>query len=181
MSAITENPPLDRPRALNRRPLVAAGLLLGVGLGAFADGIFLHQILQWHNMLASQLPVTDLVSAKVNMFWDGLFHAFAWVITLAGLLTLWRAGGREDVPWSGRTFAGMLVAGWGLFNVVEGTIDHHLLQLHHVRTVPDPLAWDLGFLALGALQLIAGFVLARAPMSRGAQSSTAPLRSRTHP
>ena len=40
---------------------------------------------------------------------------------------------------------GLLLAGWGLFNVVEGLIDHHLLEVHHVRDdVADPLPWDLG-------------------------------------
>jgi uncharacterized membrane protein len=116
-------PLTDRSKANavgNRRPLVAAGLLLGVGMGGFVDGILLHQLLQWHNMLASVLPVTDLVSSKVNMFWDGMFHAFTWLTTFAGLLLLFRAGARADVPWSGRIFAGTLIGGWGLFNLVEG-------------------------------------------------------------
>jgi uncharacterized membrane protein len=33
-------------RASNRRPLIAAGLLLGVRMGGFVDGIVFHQILQ---------------------------------------------------------------------------------------------------------------------------------------
>lgn len=43
---------------------MAAGILLGLGLGGFFDGIVLHQILQWHHMLtdagypASGLSVT---------------------------------------------------------------------------------------------------------------------------
>ena len=53
--------------ALRRTPLVAAGILLGAGLGGFVDGILLHQILQWHNMLSGQLPPDTLVRAKVNM------------------------------------------------------------------------------------------------------------------
>ena len=54
--------------ALRRTPLVAAGILLGAGLGGFVDGILLHQILQWHNMLSGQLPPDTLVRAKVNMY-----------------------------------------------------------------------------------------------------------------
>ncbi len=34
-------------------PMVAAGLVLGIGLGGFVDGILLHPILQWHAMLSS--------------------------------------------------------------------------------------------------------------------------------
>jgi len=29
----------------------AAGLLFGIGLGGFFDGIILHQVLQWHRNL----------------------------------------------------------------------------------------------------------------------------------
>jgi uncharacterized membrane protein len=137
-------------------------LLLGIGLGGFVDGILLHQLLQWHNMLASQVPVVDLVSAKVNMFWDGLFHAFTWTTTVAGVLLLWRAGRREDVPWSGRLLTGALLAGWGLFNVVEGLIDHQWLGLHHVRPGAHQAAWDFGFLAFGLLLLLVGWSLVRA-------------------
>jgi hypothetical protein len=32
----------------------APGVLLGIGLGGFLDGIVLHQILQWHHMLTSE-------------------------------------------------------------------------------------------------------------------------------
>src|SRR5690606_29255242 len=34
------------------RLLVGGALLLGAGLGAFLDGILLHQVLQWHAMLS---------------------------------------------------------------------------------------------------------------------------------
>ena len=32
---------------------LSAGVLFGLGLGGFFDGIVLHQILQWHHMLTS--------------------------------------------------------------------------------------------------------------------------------
>ncbi|NMO21138.1 DUF2243 domain-containing protein [Pyxidicoccus fallax] len=148
-------------RALNRGPLLSAGVLLGVGLGGFFDGILLHQILQWHNMLSSHLPPDDLVSAKVNMFWDGLFHAFTWMMTLAGVMMLFRAGRRPDVPWSSRNLTGAMLGGWGLFNLVEGVIDHQLLGLHHVNPGRYQFEWDMGFLIFGALLMIAGWLIAR--------------------
>lgn len=136
-------------------PLVAAGALLGIGLGGFVDGILLHQLLQWHHMLTARLPATDLVTLKVNMVWDGLFHVFTWLTTVAGLALLWRATGRPDVDRSAGAFGGSLVLGWGLFNVVEGMIDHELLQIHHVHPGDEQLSWDVAFLVLGAA-LIAG-------------------------
>ncbi|HYI02145.1 DUF2243 domain-containing protein [Hyalangium sp.] len=142
--------------------LISAGVLLGAGLGGFADGILLHQILQWHSMLSTQLPPTELVSMKINMFWDGLFHAFTWLATVLGLGLLWRAGQRPEVPWSTRTLVGSLAIGWGAFNLVEGLIDHHLLGIHHVRPGEGQLAWDLGFLAFGALLVGVGWGLVRA-------------------
>jgi uncharacterized membrane protein len=143
-------------------PLVGAGLVLGVGLGGFVDGILLHQILQWHNMLSSVVPPTDLVTMKYNMVWDGLFHAVTWMTCALGIGLLFRAGRRGDAAWSGRLLVGALLAGWGLFNFVEGLIDHQLLQIHHVHPGAGQRAWDLGFVVLGGLGLIAlGYALAR--------------------
>jgi uncharacterized membrane protein len=140
-------------------PLVGAGLLLGIGMGGFIDGIVLHQILQWHNMLSSVVPPVDLVSMKVNMIWDGLFHALTWLVTAAGLIALFRCGRRLDVVWSGRILVGAMLAGWGLFNLVEGVIDHQILGIHHVRPGAGQLAWDLGFLGSGALLMVVGAAL----------------------
>jgi uncharacterized membrane protein len=139
-----------------------AALLLGIGLGGFADGILLHQILQWHNMLSSVVPPVDLVTEKYNMVWDGVFHALTWATTLAGVILLFRAGSMRNVPWSGRLLAGGMIGGWGLFNLVEGLIDHQLLGIHHVRPGAHQLAWDLGFVGIGGVGLIAlGYAIAR--------------------
>src|ERR1043165_369338 len=105
--------------AQNKGPVVGAGLLLGIGLGGFFDGIVLHQILQWHNMLSSRIPPTTLVEMKYNMMWDGLFHAVTWLITAIGIGLLFRAGRRADAAWSGRVLVGTMLGGWGLFNLFE--------------------------------------------------------------
>ena len=145
-----------------RSPLIAAGVLMGAGLGGFVDGITFHQILQWHNMLSAKIPPNDLVSAKINMYWDGLFHAAVWVMTVIGIFLLWRAGQRRDVPWSGRTFLGALSIGWGLFNLVEGIIDHQLLGIHHVyEYTANKLPWDISYLAFGVVMLLIGSILIR--------------------
>lgn len=149
--------------AIHRAPLISAGILIGAGMGGFVDGILLHQILQWHNMVSGKLPPNNLIDAKVNMYWDGVFHAAVWVMTAIGLRMLWSVGSRRDVPWSGRSFSGALILGWGLFNVIEGIIDHQLLGLHHVYEYTDNhLPADLGFLAFGALQLVLGWAMIRA-------------------
>jgi uncharacterized membrane protein len=145
----------------DRRPITRAGLLLGIGLGGFVDGIVLHQILQWHNMLSSVVPPVTLVDMKFNMIWDGVFHALTWVVTAIGVALLFRAGRRPDAAWSGRALVGAMLAGWGLFNVVEGALDHLVLGIHHVHPGTDQLAWDVGFLAFGAAQIAVGVALAR--------------------
>jgi uncharacterized membrane protein len=149
---------------MNPRPLLAAGLLMGAGLGGFVDGIVFHQILQWHNMLSARLPPTNLVDAKVNMFWDGVFHAAVWLMTALGIGLLFRCGRRSDVPWSGKLLLGGMLLGWGLFNLIEGLIDHQWLGLHHVvdNLQANPLPADLGFLASGVLLSLVGGLLARA-------------------
>ncbi len=143
------------------RPVVSAGILLGVGLGGFIDGIALHQVLQWHNMLSSWIPPTDLVAMKVNMVWDGVFHLFTWTMTLAGVALLWRAGRRPEVPWRTGSFVGAQLLGWGLFNAIEGLVDHQLLGVHHVHPGEHELAWDLGFIGLGLALIFTGVALIR--------------------
>ena len=142
--------------------LVAAGILIGAGLLAgFVDGILLHEILQWHHMVTSVRPVTDLSSLEANTLGDGLFHLGTWMLTVIGIVLLWRAGGRSDVPWSPKIFGGSLLLGAGLFDLIEGLIDHQILGIHHVKPGPNQLAWDIGFLALGAVLFLIGWIVLR--------------------
>jgi uncharacterized membrane protein len=140
---------------------VSAGVILGVGMGAFLDGIVLHEIAQWHNMGSAVLPPHTMDAMRRNMLWDGQFHLVAWLITLAGLFALWR-----DRQASAPTIAaltGQMIMGWGLFNLLEGLIDHHLLNLHHVRDLPYHVpAYDWLFLMIGGVGfLVTGSVLWR--------------------
>jgi uncharacterized membrane protein len=151
---------------LRRGPLISAGMFMGIGLGGFVDGILFHQILQLHNMLSNRIPPDTLVNAKINMTWDGYFHAAVWLMTAIGLYLLFRAGQRRDVPWSGKTLLGSLIAGWGLFNVVEGVIDHLLLGIHHVMEYStNKLPYDLAFLASGIIFMLIGWMLLRAGLN----------------
>ncbi len=142
----------------------AAGLFLGLGLGGFFDGIVLHQLLQWHHMASHRVPPDSLEALRFNVLLDGLFHALTYVFVGVGLALLWRAAHRRHLRWSTRAFVGTLLMGFGLFNLVEGVINHQILGLHHVNeTVPRDqwIWWDLGFLAWGAAMLGGGWALWR--------------------
>lgn len=146
-----------------RGPLISAGLLLGIGLGGFLDGIVFHQILQTHNMLSNRIPVDSLVNAKINMTWDGYFHAMVWLITVIGVYRLFSAARRDDALWSGQLLFGASLTGWGLFNLVEGIINHHVLALHHVMEYAiDKQPYDLAFLASGVFFVLIGWLFIRA-------------------
>jgi uncharacterized membrane protein len=148
-------------RPPKRRRLIVAAVLLGIGLGGFFDGIVFHQILQWHHMVSTPAPPTSLENLRLDTLADGLFHAATWIVTVAGVLVLMTANGARHAPGGQRTLVGGALVGWGLFNLVEGVVNHHLLGLHHVRPGPDELLYDLGFLAWGAVMLIAGVSLIR--------------------
>jgi uncharacterized membrane protein len=166
-------------KATHRGAIISAGILLGTGLGGFIDGILFHQILQWHNMLSTVRPPVNLVEMKYNMVWDGLFHAFTWTMVSLGLWRLWIAGKRPDVPWSTQTFVGSLAIGWGLFNFIEGMIDHQILGVHHVHPGDGQLVWDLGYLAFGIIAIAAGCVLVHA--GRGDMTSRGEFTTEDRP
>jgi len=141
-----------------------ASFLIGIGMGGFVDGIVLHQILQWHNMVSNWIPPTSMESMRVNMFWDGIFHAFVWLVTFSGIVLLWRAADQQEEIPSFQAFAGQLLLGWGSFNFVEGIIDHQILGIHYVRQVPEYAVYNLTFLAIGGvLFILIGWILARRP------------------
>ena len=84
-----------------------------------------------------------------------------YVFVGVSVFMLWDRARDGGFVWSWKSILGWSLAGWGLFNVVEGIVDHHILQIHHVRSGPDELAWDLGFLALGFILVLVGTRLAR--------------------
>jgi len=150
--------------AASGRPPKAPAFVMGLGLGGFVDGIVLHQILQWHHMLTGtgDQPADTVAGLEANSVADGFFHLATWVLVATATVLTVRAWQRRELapPW--RAHFGMLLAGWGAFNVVEGLIDHQLLGIHHVRDdLGAPLGWDLAFLALGALLILGGVALTR--------------------
>lgn len=141
--------------------------MLGLGLGGLVDGILLHQILQWHHMLTSTpgRSAKTLQGLESNMLADGLFHAVAWVVVVAGIMMLWSVMRRSGARGRGSALFGWVLAGWGIFNIVEGVIDHHVLQLHHVRPGPQQTLYDVGFLVVGVLLVFVGTIIGRSDRS----------------
>jgi uncharacterized membrane protein len=82
----------------------------------------------------------------------------------AGLFILWRTAQRRHLYWSSNLLAGTMLIGFGVFNVVEGMSDHHLLGIHHVNELVDTVYrfyFDAGFILWGAVMLIVGWILLR--------------------
>lgn len=147
---------------VSEKPSLLPGLLFGLGFGGFVDGIVLHEILQWHHMISGAESSNTLAGLELNVVADGFFHVVTWLLVMAGsIMTLvsWRKG-RLAPTWS--FHFGLLLAGWGTFNILEGLIDHQLLGIHHVRDdLGGPLSWDIGFLLSGVGLAGAGLMLYR--------------------
>ena len=75
---------------------------------------------------------------------------------------LFRAARHADPAWNGQVLFGSMLAGWGLFNFVEGIIDHHILGIHHVLPGhPHQFWFDMLFLAVGLALIMIGARLIR--------------------
>jgi uncharacterized membrane protein len=138
------------------------GILLGVGLGGFAEGILVHQLLQWHHMLSTAVPPTSVEALRTNMRADALFYAVTWMAIVSGVWLLWQAGQRVTAFPGGRWFMGQFFVGWGAFNLLESIISHHILDIHHVRGRPD-FDWEWGYLLIAG----AGFIWLGRRLARG--------------
>lgn len=148
----------QQSRLLSKQ-FMLAGILLGMGFAGFFDGIVLHQILQWHHMLSSVRPMTNMSDVKVHSVADGLFHLADYGLTIAGVTLLWRSHLQDQLPKFSQPFIGLILFGAGLFNTIEGFIDHEILGIHHVRSGTHYLLWDMGFLICGIGLIIAGLKL----------------------
>lgn len=145
-----------------RGPLIAAGLLLGLGFGGLAHGIVFHQILQSHQTMSAWLPPGNLWDLKLNHFIDGVFLAAMWWVLLLGAALLFGAGRGPQRWWSGRGLLGAALLGWGLFEVMDGIVCHYMLNLHHLMDQSsDPRIADAAVLAAGLLLMLLGGLLVR--------------------
>ncbi|MBU8906473.1 DUF2243 domain-containing protein [Desertibacillus haloalkaliphilus] len=138
-----------------KRLLAIGSFLLGFGFLGAMDGIIFHQLLQWHSVIMDTDRAGQIIS-------DGIFHFATTVTLVVGGILLWLAGNPADLSRGVRLVIGGFLIGGGIFNLVEGIINHHILQIHRVRPAADhPLVYDLAFLASGAILLIVGIIIRR--------------------
>ena len=140
-----------------------SGYLLGFALGAFFDGILLHQVLQWHHLL-SGLDGEPFNDIRVQILADGLFHVKAYIIALVGLRLLW--GARSDFvrPLAGRLLLATALIGFGVWHSLDAVLSHWILGIHRIRMdAENVLLWDLiWFFVFGIAFIAAGWLIGRA-------------------
>ncbi len=110
-------------------------------------------------MLSSVRPGDNVANLKINTFWDGIFHIGAYILTISGLVLLWRAYQQSDSIKSSKSLIGSILMGAGSFDLIEGLVDHQILGIHHVKPGVHWFAWDMGFLALGFLLAAIGWLI----------------------
>ena len=136
----------------DRKQLLAATILLGIGLMAAVDEIVFHQLLGWHHFYDRSTPGIGLLS-------DGLLHAAELVAIVAGVFLLLdvrdRGVSAPILGWGG------FFLGAGVFQVFDGTVDHKILRVHQIRYDVDLLQYDVTWIGFGVLTAIVGLVLIR--------------------
>lgn len=135
------------------RSTFAGSFLLGIGIIGMLDGIIFHQILQWHSIYMDTNRFNQIVS-------DGVFHLIVTIIIFIAAVVLWRSD-PSDVKSNKFIFLSGIFLGSGIFNFIEGILNHHILQIHHVRPGPDQFLYDILFDISGILLIVIGFLLKR--------------------
>jgi uncharacterized membrane protein len=149
-------------RIYTRTASMTGGLFLGLGLGGCFESIVLQSIAQWHQIGSAVLTPATLEGLSQNLRWAGYFHVVTLALMLTGTISLWREGLEGTAPPRLRVLTGLILIGFGVFNLVEGSVAHFALQLHHVRDLPlhAPL-YDWIALGASALLVLVGWVMSR--------------------
>jgi uncharacterized membrane protein len=127
-----------------------SGVLFGVGVAAFIDETIFHQLLRWHHFY-------DKSTTDIGLISDGLFHAFSWFATIAGLFLFSDLRRRNALLFS-RWVGGVLI-GAGGFQLYDGAIQHKLMRIHQIRYVENVIVYDLVWNMLAVLIIIIGLIL----------------------
>lgn len=127
-----------------------AAFLFGIGMIGMLDGIVFHQILQWHSVNMHTDRVHQIMS-------DGLFHLLVTIVIFVSGILLWKGDPKERPS----RFWGSFLLGAGAFNLIEGIVNHHLLQVHHVKPGPAQFFSDIAYDVVALLLLFIGWMLFR--------------------
>lgn len=147
-------PAAEIPHVFSRR-FRWAGYLLGFALGGFFDGILLHQILQWHHVL-SLVDAEPLRDLRAQVVADGVFHAIMYAVAAVGLWLLYRSRNEFTGAEADRNLVADGLIGFGVWHVIDAVLFHWVLEIHHIRLeVPNPIAWDVGWMVVFGLIPIA--------------------------
>ncbi|MRG85945.1 DUF2243 domain-containing protein [Salinibacillus xinjiangensis] len=135
--------------------LLTAAFILGLGLLGAIDGIVFHQLLQWHHMVLHP-------DIQLEIITDGIFTAAFSALLLWGGVKIFQDARQNELGSSWRIFIGGILIGGGTFNLVEGIVNHHILQVHRVRPAAEnPMMYDISFLILGLILLVLGYTIKR--------------------
>ncbi|MRH43463.1 DUF2243 domain-containing protein [Aquibacillus halophilus] len=141
--------------SIKDKNLFVAAFILGLGLLGAIDGIVFHQLLQWHHMVLS-------TNIQLEILTDGFFTAAFSALLIWGGIKIFKDTRNDKLGYNWSIFFGGVFIGGGTFNLVEGIVNHHILQVHRVKpTAENPLVYDLAFLALGILLIIVGWMIIR--------------------
>lgn len=135
-----------------------SGIFFGIGLVAFFDEAVFHQLLHWHHFY-------DKATLSVGLISDGLFHAFSWFSTVAGLFML--ADTRKRKIWNKKKWVGGIFVGAGVFQLYDGTIQHKLMKIHQIRYNVEIFYYDLTWNVIAVILIIIGVILLRKSSSTG--------------
>jgi uncharacterized membrane protein len=119
---------------------------------------------KWHHLL-SLVDNPALLDPRNQILADGLFHVLMYIVTVLGLGYLWKSRQEFSRASAGRWLLGTALLGFGLWNVLDVGFFHWIMRIHRIRIdSPDPMFWDLAWLALFGLIFLAagGLVRSRA-------------------
>lgn len=96
-----------------KSPGTRSAAVLGFALGGFFDGILLHQILQRRHLLSLVPGVSDM---RLQVLWDGHFHALMYLVAALALWGLWGAHRRGGEA-CGRPLVAALLVAFGVWHI----------------------------------------------------------------
>lgn len=160
-----------------RRSLLGWGGVAGFGAGAVVDVVVFHLVVQHHHLLSGYVDPGTAAGLRTNLFYDGLFLLGMLAVTAAGVVALWRTANGTSVRLSPSYVLGAVVLGAALFNVVDGTVTHYVLDAHDV--VHGTVAWNPHWIVVSAVLLVLGGAILRwSPGPRARSVATDGVRCR---